>query len=296
MNPRLRKLGLCDRDGGKGGYLQMYAEHDHECFLEWITRVSENPQTSTPQYNGVNWTLRTLRNRWRVFTGNVGAEAEEHTAVAHEPPKEIGKFEKMPPTPKTESLLPYTASQLDQESHTTQRDTGMLTPPAQDSLQFGGKSEVESFGVVMQDIFDPLAKSNLSPHIRFFLDYDWASTELGPISSWPGEYRRMCNILMVDPRPAAICCGAGKITMYNEAYTSLVGDKHPGAMGKSVFKVWQEHKDDLDPMLDQALSSGKPVLTDDTKVNILRQGCVEEMYYSMTVIPYNTGIIRNRAL
>jgi hypothetical protein len=295
-NPRLGELGLCERDGSKRVYLQIYAENDHECFLEWITRVSDKSQTATLLYNGVKWTTRTLRNRWRVVTGDVEAEVKEQIVVAHEPPKEMGKFEQMPPTPKTEQILPYTASQLDLESHTTQRDTGMLTPPAQDSLPFGEKSEAKSLGAFTQDIFDPLAKSNLSPHICFFLDYDWAATELGPTSSWPVETRRMCNILMVDPRPAAICCGAGKLTIYNEPYASLVGEKHTEAMGKSVFKVWDEHKDHIEPLFDQALSSGKPVLTHDTEVNLVKQGCQEQLYFSMTVIPYNTGSIPNRAL
>ena len=57
------------------------------------------------------------------------------------------------------------------------------------------------------DILSPRPRLEISDHIRYFLDFDWASTELGPISSWSIELRRMCNFLMTDPRATAMYWG-----------------------------------------------------------------------------------------
>ncbi|KAM3069164.1 hypothetical protein ACMFMG_010684 [Clarireedia jacksonii] len=299
-NPRLGELRLCEKDDGKSSYSQIHAENDFDSFLEWITRVSDNPQTTTLLYKGIKWTAQTLRNRWRVIIGIMIAEVREQIGVADEPPKKLGNFEKMPPTPKTEQYSLCTASQLHLEPHIHQRDTGILTPPTQEALLFKEKSEEKSEdktpGPIMRDIFDPLTKSNLSPHICFFLDYDWAATELGPFSSWPGELRRMCNHVMVDPRPAALCCGTAKILIYNEAYTLLIGDRHPRIMGQSLFRAWEEHKDHHEWLFDQALASGSPALVDDSKTIIIREGYQEERYYSVSIIPFNIDSVPNRAL
>ncbi|KAF8863038.1 putative histidine kinase M3YPp [Acephala macrosclerotiorum] len=123
--------------------------------------------------------------------------------------------------------------------------------------------------------------------MQFVLDFDWGSTELGPISSWPPELRRMTNILMSDPRPAAMYWGKKRIMMYNEPYVVVTGQRHPGMMGKTFSEAWAEIAGDFISAFDTACETGKSYTVDHARFYIQRHGYLEETYYSISIIPFS---------
>ncbi len=80
----------------------------------------------------------------------------------------------------------------------------------------GDGKGIESIGHI--DFTRPNTSMAISPHMQFVLDFDWTSTELGPINTWSAELRRMANILMTDPRPAAMYWGKSSTLLSNELY------------------------------------------------------------------------------
>jgi hypothetical protein len=74
----------------------------------------------------------------------------------------------------------------------------------------------------------------LPRHIQFARSIDWASTPLGPIENWAFDLRAMCNLVMGSPHPAAMFWGPEYISIYNEAYIHLAGQKHPSMMVSST--------------------------------------------------------------
>jgi hypothetical protein len=92
----------------------------------------------------------------------------------------------------------------------------------------------------LYDLTRPNPMTPLSSHVAFFINFDWASTELGPMSSWPNDLRRMVNIMLRNPRPAVMYSSKQRTMMYNEPYVLVAGQKHPDMMGKPYSEAWAE--------------------------------------------------------
>ncbi|WPH05063.1 Hypothetical protein R9X50_00796200 [Acrodontium crateriforme] len=84
----------------------------------------------------------------------------------------------------------------------------------------------------------------VSDHILGFRQFDWASTEIGPMTAWPLELRRVVNLCMAYPHPTCLWWGPNHICIHNESYKEILADRHSQAMGKRVFEVWPELHDE----------------------------------------------------
>lgn len=69
---------------------------------------------------------------------------------------------------------------------------------------------------------------------------DWAATPLGPIDGWTLELRATVGNIVNSPVAKVLMWGPAHVMIYNDAYTGIIGDKHPGAMGGCVDKVLPE--------------------------------------------------------
>ncbi|KAK2600813.1 hypothetical protein N8I77_010320 [Diaporthe amygdali] len=78
------------------------------------------------------------------------------------------------------------------------------------------------------------------PYLKVLTSIDWASTPLGPLSTWPTLLKQTLNQVLADSRPIALYWGEHFTTIYNEAFGELCGSKHPGLLGKSLEDVWLE--------------------------------------------------------
>ena len=122
-------------------------------------------------------------------------------------------------------------------------------------------------------------------HIRFARSIDWAATSVGPMETWPPELRGMCNLIMASPYPAIGLWGDEYISIYNEGYILLAGQKHPSLMGMSFKEAWAEIWDVLEDSFRQARTTGLAVMTDDHHLFVWRAGFLEETFFSWGNIP-----------
>ncbi|RMZ73233.1 sensory transduction histidine kinase [Pyrenophora seminiperda CCB06] len=124
----------------------------------------------------------------------------------------------------------------------------------------------------------------LTPHAAWARSIDWASTPLGPMSSWSSQLRSIANLVMQDPRPAVIFYGPELIMIYNEAEIELLGGFHP-CMGVSarvaLASVWGEY---FEPIIEKNLQ-GETVEKTNTAIHMMRNGFMEETYFSLKFIP-----------
>ncbi|KZF21968.1 hypothetical protein L228DRAFT_238996 [Xylona heveae TC161] len=137
---------------------------------------------------------------------------------------------------------------------------------------------------------------DLPSHIQFARSVDWASTSLGPMETWPADLRQMCNLIMASPHPAALYWGEDMVTLYNEAYILLAGQKHPRIMGQAYRKAWGEIWDEIADVIESARLTGQATMKllganicdgkDDDCLFINRgSGELEESYFSWSIIP-----------
>ena len=123
--------------------------------------------------------------------------------------------------------------------------------------------------------------SEMGSRIRHF---DWSSTSLGPIESWPQILRSFVAMLVDNRFPMYIFWGPENIAIYNDGYIPMAGDKHPRMLGMATEIVWGEVWPLIAPLLASA-KSGEAVNLQDLELTLLRYGFPEEFYCSFCYSP-----------
>ncbi|PBJ81501.1 hybrid sensor histidine kinase/response regulator [Lysobacteraceae bacterium NML93-0399] len=114
--------------------------------------------------------------------------------------------------------------------------------------------------------------------------FDWASTPLGPIETWPQSLRTTLG-LMLDSRFAMCLCWGPSLTLfYNDAYAPMLGAKEPHALGRPLAEIWSDVWDDIRPMVDSAMS-GTSTWHEDMPLTMLRNGYPEETFWTFSYTP-----------
>jgi PAS domain S-box-containing protein len=70
--------------------------------------------------------------------------------------------------------------------------------------------------------------------------YDWSLTPLSDPHTWPRNLQTAIRILLASPEPVWIGWGPELLTFYNDSCKTLIGDRHPSALGKPAAEVWRE--------------------------------------------------------
>jgi PAS domain S-box-containing protein len=119
------------------------------------------------------------------------------------------------------------------------------------------------------------------------LSFDWSSTPLGPIGSWPASLRSAVRLCLRSRFQLAIYWGPELILLYNDAEREVLGGMHPGALGRPAAETLAGNWDVLGPMLHGVLSGGEATLSVDQPLRLNRRGVVEESFftYSYSAIP-----------
>jgi len=85
-------------------------------------------------------------------------------------------------------------------------------------------------------------------------DFDWAKTPLGPRERWSRPLWQAVEIILASGFPMAVRWGPELISIYNDAYIPILGDKHPAALGLPTREIWAEIYDELGPITESILS------------------------------------------
>jgi hypothetical protein len=115
--------------------------------------------------------------------------------------------------------------------------------------------------------------------------FDWQATPLGPPSNWPQSLRMAVRIMLTSLQPIWIGWGSELIYLYNDPYKSIIGGKHPWALGRPTKAVWHEIWDDIGPMLDTAMGGDQGTFVESQLLIMERNGYPEETYYTFSYSP-----------
>lgn len=114
--------------------------------------------------------------------------------------------------------------------------------------------------------------------------FPWHETPLGSVADWPQSLRTIVCALLECRLPMYIAWGEGHTQFYNDAYVSILGAKHPHALGRSATETWAEIWPTIGPMWQQVLQ-GEAVGFDDFKLTIDRHGYPEDCYFNFSYSP-----------
>lgn len=91
---------------------------------------------------------------------------------------------------------------------------------------------------------------------RLIREFDWSSTDLGPIAGWPGWIRTSVDICLQAPIPIVMLFGPDGFLIYNDAYAAFAGQRHPQLLGMKVLEGWPEAADLNRQVLDTCYIKG----------------------------------------
>jgi signal transduction histidine kinase len=115
---------------------------------------------------------------------------------------------------------------------------------------------------------------------------DWAATPLGPIESWSAALITLLATLFRARQPMLLMWGESLTQFYNDAFLPSFGEgKHPRAMGQAARACWAEVWPLVGGQLEDAIHRGIPARNEDALVPILRNGRLEEVYWTYTYTP-----------
>lgn len=115
--------------------------------------------------------------------------------------------------------------------------------------------------------------------------YDWAGSPVGPVEGWPQSLRALVKTLLASRYPMVLTWGPEFVQFYNDAYSALIGDKHPAALGRDVRVSMAEAWGTLGPMIEEVLATGVANWTPALLLVLERAGYREESYFSVSHAP-----------
>ena len=114
---------------------------------------------------------------------------------------------------------------------------------------------------------------------------DWAATPLGPPESWPRSLKTCVRILLTSRQAMFVWWGDHLINLHNDAYRSILGGKHPWALGQPASAVWREIWDQVGPRAESAMHGNEGTYDEALLLLMERNGYREETYYTFSYSP-----------
>jgi hypothetical protein len=115
--------------------------------------------------------------------------------------------------------------------------------------------------------------------------FGWANTPLGAPESWPQSLKTAVRIMLTSRQPFWIGWGKELTKLYNDPYKSIIGGKHPQALGQPAAVVWREIWEHISPLLSTALAGDAGTYVEAQLLIMERHGYPEETYYTYSYSP-----------
>lgn len=295
--------------------------NDFPEFKGWALSFVQNNEAldvSLPSLNyaGVTWNCSTLRRRLRIISGtvstlNITTLGSTSTGTASASSHLVDRIR----GPSTAAITSYPIGGQFHEPMDYFGDVPVEEDSSNSSTTPGPSTAISSAGsprskhplqAMMTSSETALTSENLKArfgepqsfdwtrlpmsaalprHIQFAKSIDWSKTALGPMESWNFDLRAMCNLIMGSPHPCAMYWGPEMVTIYNEAYILLAGQKHPKLMGMRYEDAWREIWPEIEEVFVSAIQLGQATMKDDDCLFVRRNGFLEETYFSWSIIP-----------
>ena len=114
---------------------------------------------------------------------------------------------------------------------------------------------------------------------------DWSRTPLGPVETWSEELCAAIRTVLPSRIPMLLWWGPRLVQIFNDAYTPVLGDKYPDAIGQPGAECWAEAWDQLGPMAEAVLAGGGATYAENQLLLLRRHGYLEETYWTFSYSP-----------
>src|SRR5476649_140695 len=122
--------------------------------------------------------------------------------------------------------------------------------------------------------------SDMAERVR---QHDWASTPLCPLEDWPDVLKTTVALCFASSFPQSISWGPHLITLYNDAFVPILGDK-PYSLGRPFSETWREVWDEVSPIA-RAAFEGHATYIENFPLVIERGNGPEQSYFTFCYSP-----------
>ena len=120
---------------------------------------------------------------------------------------------------------------------------------------------------------------------RLTRELDWSATPLGPVADWPRSLRGAVEIMLASRYPMLIWWGQELIQLYNDAYTPVMGARHPWGLGQPAPVIWSEAWPTVGPLAEAVMREGISTWNERLQIVMTRNGYPEEVYMTFSYSP-----------
>ncbi|VVM73772.1 Sensor histidine kinase RcsC [Pseudomonas fluorescens] len=114
--------------------------------------------------------------------------------------------------------------------------------------------------------------------------FDWSRTELGNLETWPASLCSAVQLLLASPLPMVMLWGRLGYMIYNDAYSSFAGGRHPYLLGSPVELGWPEVAEFNRHVVDTCLAGGT-LSYHNKELVLLRDGVPEDVWLDLYYSP-----------
>lgn len=115
--------------------------------------------------------------------------------------------------------------------------------------------------------------------------FDWSQTPLGPPAIWPERLRTTVTTCLNSRFPIFIWWGPALINFYNDAYISVLGKRHPGALGRPARELWHDVWGTIGTQVQGVMERGEATWNERVLLTIHRNGYPENAYFTYSHSP-----------
>ncbi|GJD94400.1 PAS domain-containing protein [Methylobacterium iners] len=119
---------------------------------------------------------------------------------------------------------------------------------------------------------------------RLIESFDWASTSLGALGTWPQSLKTAVSMLLYSPVPIVLLWGEHGVMLYNDAYSVFAGGRHPALLGSRVREGWPEVAAFNDNVMRVGLAGGT-LAYEDQELTLYRHGRAEQVWMNLDYSP-----------
>jgi anti-sigma regulatory factor (Ser/Thr protein kinase) len=125
-----------------------------------------------------------------------------------------------------------------------------------------------------------------------FAGVAWAETPAGAPDHWPHSLRTAMTDCFASRFPSVIFWSSELVQFYNEAYSAMLGARHPTAFGRRGAECFSERWARMEPILRGVLETGAPAWSEDSGLPLERRGSADEHSFAVSLSPLrnDTGV------
>ena len=128
----------------------------------------------------------------------------------------------------------------------------------------------------------PQGGGEMGDRIRAF---DWSSHPLGVPDKWPAALHDALRLCLNSTFPTAIYWGRDLYLFYNDAWSPIPAERHPGALGQRGADVWTDIWSIVGPQFENVLDTGAGFAAYDQMLPMERGGRSTETYWNYSFTP-----------